>query len=39
MKKLAIAIAAVALIGMPAFAADLARKMPVKAPPTAAAGL
>ncbi len=33
MKKLASAIAAVALIGTPAFAADMARKMPVKAPP------
>ena len=32
MKKLA-AIAAIALIGTPAFAADMARKMPVKAPP------
>jgi outer membrane immunogenic protein len=35
MKKLAIAIAAVALIGTPAFAADMAVKMPVKAPPPA----
>jgi opacity protein-like surface antigen len=33
MKKLAIVIAAIALIGTPAFAADMARKMPVKAPP------
>jgi outer membrane immunogenic protein len=33
MKKLATAIAAIALIGTPALAADLARKMPVKAPP------
>ncbi len=33
MKKLATAIAAIALTGTPAFAADLARKMPVKAPP------
>jgi outer membrane immunogenic protein len=33
MKKLAIAIAAIALIGTPAFAADMAVKMPVKAPP------
>jgi len=30
MKKLAIVIAAIALIGTPAFAADMARKMPVK---------
>ena len=35
MKKLAIAIAAVELIGTPAFAADMAVKMPVKAPPPA----
>jgi outer membrane immunogenic protein len=35
MKKLATAIAAIALIGTPAFAADMARKMPVKAPPPA----
>jgi outer membrane immunogenic protein len=33
MKKLATAIATIALIGTPALAADLARKMPVKAPP------
>jgi outer membrane immunogenic protein len=33
MKKLATAITAIALIGTPAFAADIARKMPVKAPP------
>jgi outer membrane immunogenic protein len=33
MKKLAAVIAAIALIGTPAFAADIARKMPVKAPP------
>jgi hypothetical protein len=33
MKKLAIVIAAIALIGTPAFAADMAVKMPVKAPP------
>ena len=33
MKRLATAIAAIALIGTPAVAADLARKMPVKAPP------
>jgi outer membrane immunogenic protein len=33
MKKLATAIAAIALIGTPAFAADMAVKMPVKAPP------
>src|SRR5215831_2748960 len=37
MKKLAIAIAAIALIATPAFAADIARKMPVKAPPPAPA--
>jgi outer membrane immunogenic protein len=35
MKKLATAIAAIALMGTPAFAADLARKMPVKASPAA----
>jgi len=33
MKKLATAIAAVTLIGTPALAADMAVKMPVKAPP------
>ena len=33
MKKLAIIIAVAGLIGTPAFAADMARKMPVKAPP------
>jgi outer membrane immunogenic protein len=33
MKKLATTIAAIALIGTPAFAADMAVKMPVKAPP------
>jgi len=37
MKRLATAIAAIALIGTPAFAADMARKMPVKAPPPAPA--
>jgi opacity protein-like surface antigen len=37
MKKLATAIAAIALIGTPAFAADMAVKMPVKAPPPAPA--
>jgi outer membrane immunogenic protein len=35
MNKLAIAIAAIALVGTPAFAADKAVKMPVKAPPPA----
>ena len=35
MKKLATVIAAIALIGTPAFAADMAVKMPVKAPPPA----
>jgi outer membrane immunogenic protein len=35
MKKLATAIAAIALVGTPAFAADMAVKMPVKAPPPA----
>jgi len=39
MKKLAIVIAAIALIATPAFAADMARKMPVKAPPPAPAAL
>src|SRR6266581_2830334 len=33
MKRLATAIAAIALIGTPAFAADMAVKMPAKAPP------
>jgi outer membrane immunogenic protein len=37
MKKLATAIAAIALMGTPAFAADLGRNMPVKAPPPAPA--
>jgi outer membrane immunogenic protein len=37
MKRLATALAVVALIGTPAFAADMARKMPVKAPPPAPA--
>ena len=35
MKRLATAIAAIALIGTPAFAADMAVKTPVKAPPPA----
>lgn len=35
MKRLATAIVAIALIGTPAFAADMAVKMPVKAPPPA----
>jgi outer membrane immunogenic protein len=33
MKRLATVIAVIALIGTPAFAADLAVPMPVKAPP------
>jgi hypothetical protein len=33
MKGLATVIAVMALIGTPALAADMARKMPVKAPP------
>jgi outer membrane immunogenic protein len=37
MNKLATVIAAIALIGTPAFAADMAVKMPVKAPPPAPA--
>jgi outer membrane immunogenic protein len=39
MKTVAIAFAVVALIGAPAFAADMAVKMPVKAPPPAPASV
>jgi outer membrane immunogenic protein len=37
MNKLATLVAIVGLIGMPAFAADMATKMPMKAPPVAPA--